>query len=184
MHNELTNLLPSEYRAALMRSYFLRLSVVGVLAASVLIAIAMILLVPTYMLLTQSARTKEARLATIDSALASTDQTMFSARLSALSSSAAELSALDQTPSASAIVRSMLALPRSGISLSDFTYTPAGEAGSGVLTVSGIAATRESLRSYQIALQGASFTQSADLPVSAYAKDSNIRFTITVTLAP
>jgi len=48
----------------------------------------------------------------------------------------------------------------------------------------GIAATRDALRNYQIALQNAAFARAADLPVSAYAKDSNISFNITITLKP
>jgi hypothetical protein len=39
------------------------------------------------------------------------------------------------------------------------------------------------LRSYQLALQGASFARAVDLPVSAYAKDADIAFTVTITLA-
>jgi len=58
------------------------------------------------------------------------------------------------------------------------------EDGKKILSVSGTAANREALRTYQLALQGAPFTLTAALPVSAYAKDSDIAFTITITLSP
>jgi hypothetical protein len=54
----------------------------------------------------------------------------------------------------------------------------------GTLSVSGIAVTRGALRAYQLALQSAPFAVAANLPVSAYAKDTDIAFTITVTLTP
>jgi len=184
MPNDLTNLLPNERRAALVRSYFLRLGFVGVVMASLLIIAAMVLLVPTYILLTDSARTKEAHLAAIESALASTNQATLSARLAALSNDAATLSSLENAPSASGMLRSVLALSRPGVLLSNFVYTPSDGTNTGTLAISGTALTREALRSYQLVLQGAPFAQSAGLPVSAYAKDSNISFTITVILAP
>lgn len=184
MRNDLTNLLPSERRGALTREYFLRLGVVGLVMASLLVVAAMILLLPTYLFLTDNARTKEAHLAAVTSALASTDQAALIARLSALSGNAAILSALAKAPSASGYLRSVLALSRPGITLSDFAYAPAGGMSAGTLAVSGTAATRDALRSYQLALESAPFVRSADLPVSAYARDSNISFTITITLAP
>ena len=184
MPNDLTNLLPNERRDALVRSYFLRLAVVAVVAASLLIVASMILLVPTYILLTDSMRTKEDHLAAIEAALVSTNQTALSSRLAALSDDAAALSRLTQNPSVSAIIRSALALSRPGVTLSNISYTPSDGANAGMLAISGIARTREALRNYQLVLQGASFAKAAVLPVSAYAKDSNIAFTITVTLAP
>ena len=68
--------------------------------------------------------------------------------------------------------------------LSGFSYTPSSSSGSGTIALSGISATRDALRGYQLALQGAPFARSAALPVSAYAKDANIDFTITITLSP
>ena len=97
---------------------------------------------------------------------------------------AAALNALADIPSASGIFRTVLAVSRPGITLSGFAYTPAGDKAPRVLILSGAAATRDALRSYQLALQGASFALSATLPVSAYAKDTDIAFAITVTLAP
>lgn len=184
MDNELTNLLPSERRAALSRNYFIRLGVVVVLIVTVLIVISMVLLVPTYVYLRDSASTKEAHLASIESVLSSTDEAGLSARINALTSNAATLSMLTQVRSPSMIIRSMLAISSPGIALTGFSYTPASGKNTGMLVINGMAETRDALRSYQIALQGASFAHAADLPVSAYAKDSNIQFTITVTLAP
>jgi len=195
MHNELTNLLPFGRQRVLRRDYFVRLGVVLLVLLTVLTASAAVLLVPTYVFLAESARSKEVRLAGIESTLSSSEETELSEQLTALSVSTAALSALASTPSISEIIRAMLALPRPGITLSGFGYSPAtgknrGTSGtksnvaSGTFTVSGRAATRDALRNYQLALESAPFAQSADLPVSAYAKDTDITFTITVTTEP
>lgn len=184
MRSELTNLLPLERRRALRRSYFLRLGVVTLLFTSVLTLAAASLLLPTYVFLVNSYHAKEARLANIESTLSSSDETALSVQLAALSNDAATLTALENAPSASAIIRAALATPRPGVILSDISYTPAAGTTLGTLALSGTAASRDTLRSYQLALQSASFARSADLPVSDYAKDTDIAFTITVTLAP
>jgi len=184
MYNELTNLLPQERQSALSRDYFLRLSVVGAVLLCILTLAAAVLLVPTYVFLAKSANAKEIRLVTIKSALSSANETELSARLAALSGDAAILTALVGAPSASAIIRTVLVVSRPGITLSGFAYTPTANNVPGILSISGTAATRDALRGYQLALQGAPFALSAALPVSAYANDTNIMFTINVTLAP
>lgn len=184
MDDKLTNLLPLDRQQALFREYFLRLSVVFIALMTALTLVAAMLLLPTYMFLTQSAATKTVRLSNIESVLASSDEKILSAHLTSLSNNATVLLALGKVPSVSAVLRSVLAIPRAGVSLSGFAYTPVSGNVPGSLSISGTAQTREALRSYQLALESAPFAVSADLPVSAYAKDTNIAFTITVTLSP
>lgn len=182
--DHLTDLLPLERRRALARDYYARLGVVAMLFTTALAFASAILLVPTYVFLAKNSGAKETHLANIESSFSSFDDTALSARLSALTSDTDALAALARTPSASAIVRLALAVSRPGVTLSGFEYVPAEKTGSGTFAISGIAATRDALRSYQLALQGAPFSRSANLPISTYAKDSNIAFTVTVTLAP
>ncbi|MFA6278768.1 MAG: hypothetical protein WCS97_02010 [Candidatus Paceibacterota bacterium] len=184
MHSELTNLLPLERQQLLRREYFMRLSVVSLSLIVLLTLSAAVLLVPTYVFLTESARAKEVRLANIGSTISSSDDATLSNQLSLLSKNAATLTTLAETQSISEIVRAVLAISRPGITLSSFAYSSAAGKNLGTLKISGNAMTRDALRNYQLALSGASFARSADLPVSAYAKDSNIAFTIAMTLAP
>lgn len=184
MYNELTNLLPPERQRTLSRDYFLRLIVVGAVLVSILIVASAVMLVPTYVFLVKSAGAKEMRLAAIESTLSSANEKEISARLAALTADAAILTALSNTPSASGVMRNILSVPRPGVTLSGFAYTPAVKNKPSTLTISGTAATRDALRNYQLALQGAPHTLSAVLPVSAYAKDTDIAFSISVTLAP
>lgn len=183
MPDELTNLLPQERQRALLRSYVLRLGVVALVLVTMLLCIAALLLAPTYVYLAKSSAAKETQLAAIEATLSSADEKELSAQLTALSNDATILVALGRAPSASGALRAALALPRPGVTLSGFSYLPAAPKKPSTLTLSGIAATRDALRSYQLALSGAAFAKTADVPVSAYAKDSDIAFTITVTLA-
>lgn len=184
MRNELINLLPADRRDLLEREYRYRFGVVVIWLGTLLVAVAAVLLLPTYVFLAGSASAKDAHLASIRSALSSSDQAALSARLSTLSNDAATLMALSRSPSVSKVVSAVLAVSRPGITVSGFTYTAAFGKVAGTLALSGTAATRDALRSYQLALQSAPFARSADLPVSAYAKDTNIDFIITITLAP
>ncbi|MCR4333468.1 MAG: hypothetical protein NUV60_00380 [Patescibacteria group bacterium] len=184
MENELTNLLPPERQRAHAREYILRLGVVATVLVTVLIMIAGLLLVPTFLFLTQSTGTKQSHLTDIESLLSSADEKILATHLAALSNSAAVLTRLGELPSASTVVRSALSVSHPGVALAGFTYTPTEGKTPGTLSISGTAATRESLRNYQLALQGSSFAAAVDLPVSAYARDAEISFTITVTLTP
>lgn len=184
MNDNLTNLLPPDRQQALSREYRTRLGIVAVMLLIMLTVAAGLLLLPTYVLLTQSAAAKQANLANVESVLSSADEKALAAHLASLSSDAVTLIALGKVPSASATMRAALAIPRSGITLSTFSYAPATAKTRGTFVISGTATTRDALRSYQLALQDAPFSVAADLPVSAYAKDADISFIITVTLTP
>lgn len=184
MNNGLTNLLPSARRALLKREYRFRFGVIAAMLMNLSLVAAAALLFPTYVFLLGSERAKQAHLASVKTSYFSVDERTLSARLTTLSDNAATLIDLAKKPSVSAIMRSALALPRPGITLSSFVYTPASGPNQGKLLVSGTAATRDALRGYQLTLQGAPFVSAADLPVSAYAKDTNIAFSITITLTP
>ena len=184
MPEELTNLLPYQRRLQLVREYRFRFGVIIVAVLTVLTLASAMLLVPTYVLLTGSASAKEEHLTRIRTVLSSADGAALSARLVALSTDANELISLSKKKSVSKVLSSVLNIPRPGINLNGFTYAPAANKTSETFSISGVAATRDVLRNYQTRIQSEPFVRTAELPVSAYAKDLNIAFTITVTLAP
>lgn len=191
MYSEITNLLPSERRRALIYDYVLRLGVVLLIFITMLTFTAAALLLPTYILFEKSITTKKAQVAAMESKLSSAEEDALSARLSVLSASVEALSTLKETVSASVRVRSVLAVSRPGITISSISYTPLttirykNSVGKvpGTIELSGTAATRDALRSYQLALQREPFVVLASLPVSAYAQDKDIGFVITITLS-
>lgn len=177
------DLLPPERRRALKRSYIRRLFVAAAILAALLAVAADALLLPTYRYLANAERAKEVQLAALTAAVANAEQGASAKRFTELEADAETLDALGTPPSASAILRSALAVPRPGVTLTSFNYAPATGAKSGALTLVGTAASRDDLRAYQLALSGTAGFAGADLPVSSFAKDSDIPFTITVTLA-
>ena len=184
MRTKLTNLLSQERQNALRLEYVVRYGTVVTFFATALVVVSTVLLVPTYVFLTKSVQVKESRLASIESKLASADEVALSARLTKLARSAAILMRLAKVPSTSILIRDLLAVPHPSIMLSGFSYTPSIEKTTNTLLVSGIAKTRDALRGYQVALQSTSFIKTADVPISVYAKDADISFTITITLKP
>lgn len=184
MINKLTNLLPSSRQDLIAHEYVFRLGVVAISLCSALVLVAAVLLLPSYVFLLGSAEAKGTHLATIKSTLSSADEKNLSVRLSSLSNDVATLTMFAKKMPVSVAARSILGITRPGITLSGLLYTSVVGKNSPTFALSGTASSRDALRNYQIALQGASFVSSAELPVSAYAKDTNITFTITVTLTP
>jgi len=177
-----TNLLPASRARIFARDYFVRVGVVALVLATLLVLVASVLRISSYVLLTSNLQSKELSLARSESGT-TTDTEAFSARIASLTSSMSLLTALKNAPSASVAMRELLAIPQEGIAISSIAYTlTAGKPRSVILT--GTAETRDALRAYHLALQKSSLIRSADLPVSFYAKDSDISFTMNITLAP
>lgn len=177
-----TNLLPMERRHLLVREYYFRLIIVVIGLGILLLGASAMLLLPTYVYLTGSAQEKSTELSHITATLASADEVSLSARLTALSNDAKAIIALSKQPSISAAVRAALSTAHAGIALSGFSYKP--DTKTATLLLTGTAKTRDALRAYQLALQNMPGATSATLPVSVYAKDTDIPFTITLVLAP
>ena len=181
MSLDVINLLPPEKKRAFRRGYFLRLATVAVLLIAALVIVHAVLLLPSSIYLSVVREARERELAAIaESAASETSAT--SIRLAKLKEDAVYLTRLGEAPAASAAVQSVLLVPRQGIRITSITFAPStGNAADGVMTVSGIASTREALRSYNLALSNAPFVSKAELPISSYAAEADIQFTITLT---
>lgn len=181
MAKELINLLPPERATATRREYFVRLGVVSLLLLAAALVVHGVLLLPSYLYLHQQVVDRQARVASLDAALTGSEGQQVNARVETLDANATYLARLSNAASASASIRTVLSTPHTGIRLIGFTYAPPLGAAPGRIGVTGIADTRESLRRYDAALAALPFVISADLPISAYAKESDIEFTITLT---
>ncbi len=181
MAHELTNLLPPERARSLRRLYFMRLATVGILMLGGIVVAHGVLLLPSYLYVSEQVRSREAALASFSSTLAGSEEQEVKARIAALNEDASHLSSLAETPAASALIRALLAVPHPGIRLSGFTYTPAINGAEPKMSLSGVAASREALRRYDEALASLPYVSDTDLPISAYAKESDIAFSIALT---
>lgn len=179
--SELSNLLPAAKVRALRREYFIRLVTVTFGLATLLIVIHGVLLVPAYLYAhTQAAREQE-ELDRIAASASSAQERAVNAQINAVQSDIAYLGRLASLPTASGAIRAVLAVPHPGITLSGFTFTAPTNTAQAEMTVTGTASTRDALRAYVASLGQLSYVSKADLPISAYAKDSAIPFTVTLT---
>ena len=179
MIHEQLNLTPRPRVRAFRRTYFLRLAMVAALAVTFLCVADSILLVPSYVYERVVLAERQHALDALTARLSGTEERNVVARLAALESDSAYLLRLGSTSPASASLRRVLAVPRPGITLSSIAFTAASPQAH--LLVSGKAGDRLALRQYLLALRAVPNMQSAEVPLSTYADETDIRFTATLT---
>lgn len=180
MATDRTNLLPQGRQRSLGRDYLFRLLTVATLGVSALVIVHGLLLFPTYLYLEQEVNTREAKLEALKAASALAAEGEVGTRIDTLTKAATQLSSLANRPTGSGTVRAVLSVPRPGITLSSFAFAPA-EGGESKMVISGSASTRAALRTYRETLDALPYVTKADLPISAYAKETDIGFAITLT---
>lgn len=181
MHDELTNLLPLQKKRAFKREYFLRLGVVGLLLLSAAAVFGGVLLLPSYLTFTQERKAKEIRLAQLEATLQNAQERALGERLGQLSEDATRLVRLESFPSGSTAVRTILQVSRPGIRLTRISFTPGVSEKDSTMMLSGTAATRDALRQYDAALSALPSVTASELPISTYAKETDLEFIITLT---
>lgn len=181
MFPELTNLLPRHRIRAFRRGYFLRLGTLSLVLLAGLVIVHGLLLLPAYLYAKGEVARETAQLASLNARLQNSEEKQVQLRLTALADSVKYLSRLNTTPTASAALSAVLKVPRTGITLTGFTFTPPTPKEGGRMALSGMASSRDTLRAYALALGQLPFITNADLPISAYAQERNIPFTITLT---
>jgi len=180
MSRELTNLLPLEKKRAFRREYFVRLSVVGALLLSAVLLFGAVMLIPSYLSFSQEHALQEKRVTQLEATLQNAQERAIGERLTRLSEDTEHLNRLGQVPSGSSAVRAVLRVARPGIALTGITFSPGAEE-EHTMTLSGTAQTREALRAYNLALSELPFVSSSELPISTYAKETDLDFMITLT---
>jgi hypothetical protein len=180
MEHNLTNLLSRERIKALQKSYYMRLATLLVVGIGILALFEALLLFPSYQYAKDQVTLYTKQLETIQSA-GTEGEASTAERFSALTKDAERVLGISSFPSTSETLQRVLALPRPGVTLLRFTLeSPTTLGGEGKIVISGTAATRESLRTYEKALQSLSFITRVELPLSSYAKERDISFTVTL----
>lgn len=184
MYRNPTNLLPEDRQKRIARAYAFRFVGMGVVLAMGVLGLAAVLLIPTYFVLDKNMHKKESELTRMQSATSAANEAALSIRLRALDTDVNALMELSKKQTVSEVLQTIVAVARPGITLSGIAYSRAvdGKAPSAVL--SGKSNSREALRAYQVVLQKVSGVRSVELPISAFAKETDIAFTITLTFTP
>lgn len=179
--SELSDLLPERKKRGLRREYFVRLITTAFGLAILLIIVHSILLVPSYLYAHAQAAREQETLDRIVSSASSAQERGVNAQINAVQADIKYLGRLASLPTASNAVRAVLVVPHPGVTLSGFTFSAPTNTGQARMTITGTASTRDTLRAYVASLGELSYVSKADLPISAYAKDSAIPFTVTLT---
>jgi len=162
--------------------YFLRLATVALSLLTLVIVLNALLLLPSYLYARGEAERGRNELAALTASSQSSEEAEITARTEALRGTAVHLARLETAPAATAALRAVLQVPRPGLTLRGFTYTaPPAPEQHARLGISGVAASRDALRQYVAALDALPFVEKAELPISAYAKESDIAFTVTLS---
>lgn len=177
----LTNLLPAERKKALRRIYTLRLLTVSILMIAFIIICNGALLVPSLIFQHQQNALQSIELERLNTVLASSGGSGASSRSVMLAQDSTYLSRLATTTSATQVITALTTLPHQGISLTGISYTAPAKGGEGKVLLSGVATTRTALHGYIELLSAQTFIKNAELPISSYAKEKDIQFTVTVT---
>lgn len=181
--SDLTNILPPDRARKVRADYFLRLGTTCVLMLAVLAAIHAALLAPSYIYLSEEVRMRTGELEELTTRIALSEAGTVDERLRVLSEQADILAAIAMTPEATAAVRQVLELPRTGVRITGVAVS-SPDGGEGRMSVSGVASTRESLRRFHDALSGLPSVARADLPLSVYAAEKDLAFTVQITGMP
>ncbi|MEK9184254.1 MAG: hypothetical protein AAB892_00820 [Patescibacteria group bacterium] len=181
MQTNLTNLLPRDRKHGLVRDYIFRIVVVAICLLAALIVVHGALLLPSYIYVVQQASSRAEQLATLQIAASATSEQELKGRVDALKTKATQLKVLGTQATAAGAIKAVLAVPRTGINIHGFTFTPSVTLGANRMTLVGVAVNRDALRQYVQILGTLPFVAKAELPISSYAKERDIAFTVTLT---
>lgn len=175
------NLLPDARKKVLMHLYALRLGVVAAYLISGVLLITAVLMIPAYVYVHQTVQIRSAELAGLGEELAGSEEQQVSARVKSLNESAVYLTQVASRVSASSAIRTITDIPRNNVRITGVSFSAGAPGKPSTMNLTGVAATREALRMYAGSLKALPYISTVDLPISAYAKESNIEFSITLT---
>lgn len=179
--SKLTNLLPSDRIRALSREYLFRVVTLVAVMVTVLALIHAALLAPSYLYLSEEVQTRSEHLEDFSAALGSSEEGALSERSAAVEAQAHILAQLIASPETVPVLEQMLTLPHAGVRITGLSITPSLEGAEAKMSVTGVASARDALRRYYQAVAALPFVASADLPLSVYAAEADIPFTIQLT---
>lgn len=175
------NLLPDNLKKKIKTEYSLRRLIVVIFSVVFVQVVCLVFLFPSWLISSY----KE------DDIISQTEEMSKSELLSSASSTASDiisinskLNAIDSSLSYLTIIpyiNGIISNKTGDIHISDFTYT-SNSSTTGTITLNGVSLTRESLVGFVKSLEGSDLFKSVDLPISNFAKDRNINFSININI--
>ncbi len=175
----MTNLLPQEQQRVIRREYAYRRTIValGVLACAVLVSAGF--LVPSYIL--SGVRLQEAERASLTMRAQETPRGQEALAVLADTRAKIALLAGDEGATATDVVDRITRRKTDNIKIGSIVFSHKTTDNPGLIMVTGLAKDRESLTSFLKSIQSDVSFSSASVPVSNFAKDRDIPFSMEIT---
>src|SRR5690606_9691024 len=110
--------------------------------------------------------------------LGSSEERSIAQRREQVEASARELSSVIASAEVTPALRAILSVPSEGVRVTGISAAPGASDADARMSVTGVASTREALRRYHSAVAALDFVKNADLPLSVYAAETELAFTI------
>ncbi len=173
------NLLPQDYQKDIYKEYLRRRRIFILIILCFVGFSAGISFIPSYIIsLQKEGELEQVLVAEIDSS--KEDVVGFNKKLSDLKANISIVISEEESISVSEIFSSLLSKVSGDISITNLLYKKESENPSSVAIV-GVAKTRDSLLSFAKSLENTKLFSKVDIPVSSFAKDKNIEFSLQLT---
>ncbi len=176
----MTNLIPPEARTRIVAEYWLRVATILLFLVAVAALAVIAFLLPSYVLVTAQVQSFAAEVEIAKASVAHSDGT---ARMLVIAGDQARLLVqAEQTKRFSDIISAVSSKTVEGIEVTEYGFSRAGDALAPV-RIGGTAATRQALAAFRDALLDHAEVTEVNLPISNFAKDRGIQFSLTITIA-
>jgi hypothetical protein len=176
---ELTNLLPEAESNDYRTRYYLRVATVALYALVILILMHALLLVPTYLYFAEDMRQKQSSFEQLSERLELMKDEESVARIAYIEEEARRLLSHNGSTKVLPALHGILSTPRPGVVLDGFSVTPYDVEDERIV-VTGVADSREALQAFRQSLLKNSNAKTVELPIGAFAKESEIPFELIV----
>ncbi len=173
------NLLPPEHRTSVEREYKFRLASAYILLISIAIFIGVVLLLPSYFFASTQERVAEQELAILESSSESVEREAINTQLRETKERLINLTRTEDKEPVFALIDTMSSHKQDEVSITNISYSR-GNQGNSLLSVGGVAATRDALLDFKRALETDTLFEEIELPVSSLAKEEDIQFSIQI----
>ena len=174
------NLLPKSEKNTIRREYRMRLAIVVLWLSFATFLIASFLLLPSFVLSSAKEKAAVHRFATLSAEVERASGAKLRDLLADIQSRLRFFSRKAPAARWHELLTQLVSLKTNTVSLTAISFT-GGESGTRLVTIAGTARDRTGLRAFAKSLERVSSFEKIDVPISNYAKDTDIEFSIHIT---
>ena len=175
------NLLPNDLKQRIRSEYNLHLIVVALASVLFLQISFFIFLLPSWFISIAKEKDVVLQVATINKFLVDSKIEPIVSTIDMINTKLDTINSVLEYPKVTPFIDSIVSRKTKDILINEIFYTSSGKT-TGVLSLSGNSSTRESLVLFVKKLEETKLFENVDLPISNFAKDKDIKFSINMTI--